>query len=165
MSEYRKLPGNDESAAFVRQRAQSYPDKTGRVINLLNDVQDAFRYVPPAALSAIAEECNVPEESLMSAAEFFGSLSTEPVGEHIIEVCNGTACHTLGATRLAEAIGDALGIKPGQTTTDGRFTLRLVHCVGACSMAPVVVKDGTAYGRVKVSDASSLVRDNAHENK
>lgn len=148
-------------AARVTQIAERYPDPTGRVIGMLNDVQDEYRYVPDEALRAIAEECDVPYDQLVSATEFFGTLSTEPVGEHIIEVCDGTACHTLGATRLADAIADALGIEVGQTTPDGRFTLKLVHCVGACSVAPVVVKDGTAYGRVKVSDAASIVREDA----
>lgn len=147
----------DDVAATVTEFAKRYPDKTGRVINLLNDVQDEYRYVPDAALRAIADACDVPYDQLVSTTEFFDNLSTAPIGEHIIEVCDGTACHTLGAPRIAETIADALGIEVGETTEDGRFTLRLVHCVGACSMAPVVVKDGAAYGRVKVSDATLVI--------
>lgn len=145
-------------AARVAQIAERYPDPTGRVINILNDVQDEYRYVPDEALRAIADACGIPYDQLVSTTEFFGTLSTDPVGEHVIEVCDGTACHTLGAARLADAIAEELGIEVGQTTPDGRFTLRLVHCVGACSVAPVVVKDGTAYGRVKVSDVATIAR-------
>ncbi|WP_165056561.1 MULTISPECIES: NAD(P)H-dependent oxidoreductase subunit E [unclassified Adlercreutzia] len=141
----------------VEQLARRYPDDVGRVIGLLNDVQDECGYLPEEALRAIADLCDVPYEELVASARFFKTLSTEPVGKVVIEVCDGTACHTQGAVRLAQAIADKLGIEVGQTTPDGLFTLRLVHCVGACSVAPVAVVAGTAYGRVKTANADGVI--------
>ena len=150
------LPNDAAVEERVKQIAARYPDRTGKVINVLNDVQDEYRYVPASALRAVARICDVSYDQLVFATEFFGGLSTEPVGKRIIEVCDGTACHTLGAVRLADAIADKLGIRIGETTPDGLVTLNLVHCVGACSVAPVIVVDESTYGRVKVSDVASI---------
>ncbi|NGM16524.1 NAD(P)H-dependent oxidoreductase subunit E [Eggerthellaceae bacterium zg-893] len=148
-------------AERVEQLAQRYPDDVGRVIGLLNDVQDECGYLPEEALRAIADLCDVSFEELVASARFFKTLSTEPVGKVVIEVCDGTACHTQGAVRLAQTMADRLGIEVGQMTPDGLFTLRLVHCVGACSVAPVAVVAGVAYGRVKPSDADGVI-EHAH---
>ncbi len=151
-------PAPDQALARrVEQLAQRYPDDVGRVIGLLNDVQDECGYLPEEALRAIAELCDVPYEQLVASARFFKTLSAEPVGKVVIEVCDGTACHTQGAVRLAQTMADKLGIEVGQTTPDGLFTLRLVHCVGACSVAPVAVVEGVAHGRVKASDVDGVL--------
>ncbi len=148
-------------ARRVEQLAQRYPDDVGRVIGLLNDVQDECGYLPEEALHAIADLCDVSFDELVASARFFKTLSTEPVGKVVIEVCDGTACHTQGAVRLAQTMADKLGIEIGQTTPDGLFTLRLVHCVGACSVAPVAVVAGTAYGRVKTANVDGVI-EHAH---
>jgi NADH-quinone oxidoreductase subunit E len=143
--------------AIVDAILERYPDKTGRLINALNDIQEHYRYLQPRALEVLASRCGVPLEELQAMAGFFKNLSIDPVGHCILEVCDGTACHTRGAVRLAQAIADQLGIEPGGTTDDGLVTIRLVHCVGACSMAPVVVTEDEFYGRVAVGDISNIV--------
>ena len=133
-----------------------YPDRTGRLLNVLNDVQETYRHLPGEALDRIAEVMDVPVEQLVRMGDFFNHLSLDPVGLCIIDVCDGTACHTLGATRLVAEFEKKLGIKVGETTEDGLITLRTVGCVGACGIAPVVVAEGDAYGRVRVTQVGDI---------
>ena len=148
-------------AAFER-----HPDPTGRLLNVLNDVQEGCRFLPEEAIELIAERMDVPVKQIVQMGEFFSYLSLDPVGRCVIEVCDGTACHTQGSLRLVAEFEKKLGINVGQTTEDGLVTLRTVGCVGACGIAPVVVADGDAYGRVRVmqvGDIAQVVYDRAQE--
>ena len=143
--------------ACVEAAFERYPDSTGQLLNVLNDVQESCRHLPPEAIELIAKRMDVPETQIVHMGEFFNYLSLEPVGRCVVEVCDGTACHTLGAPRLTAEFEKKLGIKVGQTTEDGLITLRTAGCVGACGMAPVVVVDGDAYGRVRVMQVNDIV--------
>lgn len=90
--------------------------------------------------------------------EFFGYLSLDPVGRVVVDVCDGTACHIQGAPRLVDELAEAFGIGVGETTPDGRITLRKVDCVGACGMAPVVLVEGETFGHVRVSRVEEIVQ-------
>ena len=146
----------EEARRLVDDVVARYPDRTGRLLNVLNDVQESYRHLPGEALDRIAEVMDVPVEQLVRMGDFFNHLSLDPVGVCIIDVCDGTACHTLGATRLVAEFEKKLGIKVGETTDDGLITLRTVGCVGACGIAPVVVADGDAYGRVRVMQVGDI---------
>ncbi len=154
-------PDAPDTAACVRDAVDAiierYPDKTGRLLNVLNDVQERYRYVPEAAIERISERMGVSKGQIVGMGEFFNYLSLDPVGRCVIDVCDGTACHTQGAPRLVAEFEKALGVKAGQTTEDGLFTLRTVGCVGACGIAPVVVVEGDAYGRVRVMQVPAIV--------
>lgn len=146
----------DAIRACVDAAFERYPDATGQLLNVLNDVQENCRYLPPEAIEFIAERMGVSESQIVKMGEFFNYLSLEPVGRCVVEVCDGTACHTLGAPRLVAEFEKRLGIKVGQTTEDGLITLRTAGCVGACGMAPVVVVDGDAYGRVRMMQIADI---------
>ena len=120
------------------------------MLNVLNDVKESCRYLPEEAITLIAERLGVPADQIVRMGEFFNNLSLDPVGRCIVDVCDGTVCHTQGAARLVAEFEKVLGIKVGQTTEDGSITLRTVGCVGACGLAPVVLVEGEAYGRVRV---------------
>lgn len=160
------LQGQFEDADAVRATVDAiagrYPDKTGKLLNVLNDVQETYRYLPQASIERISQIMDVPTEQIMRMGDFFAYLSLDPVGKVIIEVCDGTACHTQGSLRLAAEFEKKLGIKVGQTTDDGLITLRTVGCVGACGIAPVVVVEGDAYGRVRVMQVADIAAA-AHE--
>lgn len=145
-----------EACRLVDDVVARYPDQTGKLLNVLNDVQESYRHLPGEALDRIAEAMDVPVDQLVRMGDFFNHLSLDPVGVCIIDVCDGTACHTLGAARLVDEFEKKLGIKVGETTEDGLVTLRTVGCVGACGIAPVVVADGDAYGRVRVMQVSDV---------
>ena len=143
-------------ARLVDDALERHADKTGRLLNVLNDVQDAYRYLPSEAIDRIAERMGVPAEQIVRMGAFFNNLSLDPVGRCIIDVCDGTACHTQGAPSLVAEFEKKLGISAGETTADGAITLRTVGCVGACGIAPVVVVEGDAYGRVRVTQVGDV---------
>lgn len=148
----------DRIIAEVDEIWSRYPDRTGRLLNVLNDVQEAFRYLPAPAISRIGELEGCPTSRLKRMGEFFGYLSLDPVGRVIVDVCDGTACHIQGAPRLVDELAEAFGIGVGETTPDGRITLRKVDCVGACGMAPVVLVEGETFGHVRVSRVEEIVQ-------
>lgn len=124
-------------------------------IPILQAIQEEFRYVPLEAIEHIAKTTQMTETQLYGVATFFAQFRLTPVGEKIIKVCHGTACHVGGADGLTEALEESLGIKTGENTPDMKFTLTSVACVGCCSLAPVVMVDTTTYARL---DRKKVVR-------
>ncbi len=129
------------------------------VIEMFQDVQDHFRYIPRKALERIADRTGKPRGKLFHIVTFYKAFSLEPRGEKEIQVCMGTACYVRGAPDVLAAMERELGIKSGKTTADGKFTLSEVRCLGACGMAPVVTVDGRVYGRVGSSDIPGIIRE------
>lgn len=156
MSEQRYLDDasvHDEVDAVL----EKHPERTGRLLNTLNDLQEMYRYLPEEAIKRVSEKMGVSVDQIHTMADFFGFLSREPIGKYVINVCDGTACHAQGANRLVDEFKKILGVDVGETTLDGRYTLRTVGCVGACGLAPVVVAGGETYGRVSVMQGGNIV--------
>lgn len=141
----------------VEEIVARYPDRTGQLISILNDIQEQYRYLPEEALKIVNEKTGIPLERMLEMGKFFKSLSIDPIGKFILEVCDGTACHAAGAPRLIQAMEEKLGIKEGETTLDGMITLRKVHCVGACGLAPVILAEEKAFGRVKLTETAKII--------
>jgi NADH-quinone oxidoreductase subunit E len=120
---------------------ERYPGRPEYLIFLLQDLQNAYNYISPAALTLVCDHVGVPLSHAYAVATFYQSFSLEPKGEHECRVCSGTACHLKGAARVVEEVERKLGIKAGQTTKDLKFTLETVNCLGACALAPVAVID------------------------
>ena len=118
------------------------------LIELLQEVLEAFNYVPEEALVRISEKCQVPLSRLFSLATFYNSLRLEPVGKHHVCVCVGTTCHVNGAKEIVENLERKLKIEPGHTTEDGNFTLETVNCLGVCARAPLVEIDGKYFSNM-----------------
>jgi NADH-quinone oxidoreductase subunit E len=147
-----------EILQVVEAVLRRYQDPTGLALNALNDIQAHFRYLPEEALLELAERTGIPYSRLVSMGSFFEDFSLVPIGQYLVKVCDGTACHTRGASELVQALQKKLGIQVGQTTPDGLFTLRTVHCVGACSLAPIIIVDGKTLGRVKLGEAAQALK-------
>lgn len=134
-----------------------YDSDREALIMMLQDIQDAFRYLPEEALRYISERMDIPPTQLYAVATFYKAFSLTPEGEHTIHVCCGTACHVKGADRIVDRLERELHIKEGQTTLDRKYTLKTVRCVGACSLAPIVLIDDAAHGRLNQDKAAKLV--------
>lgn len=128
------------------------------LIPLLQAVQGKFGYLPAEDLAAVAEVLHVPLSRVYGVATFYNQFRLTPVGKHIIRSCTGTACHVKGAQMLRDALQAELGIAPGQTTPDGRFTWELVACLGACGMAPVIMIDDEFHGRLTPQQLPRILR-------
>ena len=126
----------------------SYPADQHYSLAIMQDLQHEFQYIPREGLEALVPYLNMPLSSLYSMATFYKALSLKPKGRHIIKLCDGTACHIRGSMTLVEGVTRLLGIKDGETTEDGLFSLELVNCLGSCALAPVMVVDDAYYGKM-----------------
>lgn len=134
-----------------------YPPEQRHSLAMLQDMQRQFNYIPRAGMEALAEYLGCPLSSLYAMATFYKALSLKPKGRHIIKLCDGTACHIRGASNLAGGVERLLGIGPGETTSDGAFSLELVNCLGSCALAPVMVVDDTYYGKVTLEKLPQIL--------
>ena len=129
------------------------------LVEALHATQDAFGWLPRAALEEIAGETRLPFSRVFGVASFYAQFRLLPVGKHVINVCMGTACHVAGAPLIAEAFAQELDVAVGDTTPDMLFTLQTVNCIGACALAPAVrIGEDDTYGRVTPQQARKLVR-------
>jgi NADH-quinone oxidoreductase subunit E len=120
----------------------------GAVIPILQRTQDLYGYLPREALQAIAKETRVPLQQLFGVATFYAQFRLTQRGRHLLRVCDGTACHVRGAPKSVAAVSKTLGIEPGETTKDFKFTFEIVYCLGSCGLAPVALLNEKVLGRL-----------------
>lgn len=126
----------------------SYKDTEGNLIQILHMAQGIFGCIAPELQEYIAERLNIPVSTVYGVVTFYAHFSTEPKGEHIIKVCMGTACFVKGAKDIIEALSNELHIGIGETTKDGKYTLEVTRCIGACGLAPVMTIDDVVHQQV-----------------
>jgi NADH:ubiquinone oxidoreductase subunit F (NADH-binding)/NADH:ubiquinone oxidoreductase subunit E len=127
------------------------------VIEMMQDIQDRFRHISKTAIDELNRKTGKPKSHLYHIATFYKAFSLEPKGETIIQVCMGTACHVKGSAKIVDSFERVLGIKTGQTTGDGKYSLEAVACLGACSIAPVVKIGEEVFGNVQSKDVEKLL--------
>jgi NADH-quinone oxidoreductase subunit E len=135
----------------------SVNDKSS-LIPLLQDVQQIYGYLPEYALQEISEFVGMPLSRVYGVATFYNQFRLTPLGENIIKVCRGTACHVKNSSNILYALETALGIKAGETTRDRKFTIEVVNCIGACSIAPVITINEDYHGRLTVKDIPKILK-------
>ena len=136
---------------------QAYPPEQRFSLAMLQDMQHKFNYIPREGMEALAVYLGCPLSSLYAMATFYKALSLKPKGRHIIKLCDGTACHIRGSTTLLDGVRRLLGIDAGETSQDGLFSLELVNCLGSCALAPVMVVDGTYYGKMTLEKLPKIL--------
>ena len=141
----------------VEQILDRYRHDQGLLVSILQDVQAEYNYLPQEALVQVSQGLGVALSQVYSVATFFKAFSLEPRGRHLVNVCLGTACHVRGAIRILEEIERELGINPGETDRDLKYTLETVNCVGACALGPIVVVDGEYTGQMRTSKVKPLL--------
>jgi NADH:ubiquinone oxidoreductase subunit E len=127
------------------------------ILRVLHAVHDLCGYIDRQFIPAIAHSQGVTEADVAGVLSYYPSLNTQPAGRHCIQVCLGESCFANRCDRVVAAIQSKLGIDPGQTTPDGRFTLEPVSCVGNCAVSPSVRIDGELQGRVRPGDVAGLL--------
>jgi NADH:ubiquinone oxidoreductase subunit E len=137
-----------------------YYEEKGSIISILQDVQEVFGYIPEDVVFWFAEKLNIPASNFFGVATFYAQFYLKPRGKHIITACCGTACHVKGAESIINRMRADLAIAEGEDTTpDGQFTLENVACVGACSIAPVVIVNKKVYGNMSPDKASKMLKE------
>jgi NADH-quinone oxidoreductase subunit E len=157
----REKTGADRSEIKDKQEITAiigkYKAEEGQLIAILQDIQSSFYYLPKEALVQVSEAVNVPLSRVYSVATFFKAFSLEPKGRHTVSVCLGTACHVRGAPKVLEQIERKLRINTGETTSDSKFTLETVNCMGCCALGPVVRIDGKYFGQINTGQVASIL--------
>ena len=128
------------------------------LLSILQDIQDEENWLPRDALEEVGRKLEIPFTRIYRLATFFKSLSLEPRGKHICQVCIGTTCHVRGAPKLVDKIELDMEVKAGETTEDMLFTMETVGCVGACALGPLVVLDKEYHGHLTVEGLSKILR-------
>ena len=134
--------------AEISEIALKHNGRRGRLIAILQEIQDKYNYLPTQALKEVAEETGRSLVDIYGVATFYKSFALAPRGKHLVSVCVGTACHVRGAPGVAEEFERRLGLGAGKTTADNEFTLETVNCLGACALGPIVVVDGHYFSKV-----------------
>ncbi len=127
------------------------------IIPILQDIQKEEGYIPEATVLKVAEKMGTTPARIFGVATFYNQFRMTPLGKHVIKICRGTACHVKGSKKLMDVLLHSLGIKEGETTKDGLFTVEEVACLGACSIAPAVMIDDKFYGHVTNDGMLQLV--------
>jgi len=134
------------------------PLSVSALIPILQDLQGKFGYLPEAALDHIGRALDISTTRIYGVATFYNQFRLHPLGRHVVRICRGTACHVKGSASLLDALESELGIKAGATTKDNQFSLETVACLGACSIAPVMMIDDTFHGRLTVKQVPRLLK-------
>jgi NADH-quinone oxidoreductase subunit E len=137
-----------------------FEGKRGALISILQRVQEEFGYLPEETLKEIATFLKLPRSQVFSVATFYAHFYLTRRGDHLVRVCQGTACHVRGATDILETAQYRLGIKTGQTTEDYKYSLERVACLGSCALAPIMVIDDTIYPQVTTKQVVELLANN-----
>ena len=135
----------------------TYKQEKDNLIQILNEVQEYYGYVPEKAQLAISEYLSIPMAEIYGVITFYSRFTLKPKGKYHIAVCLGTACFVKGSEKLMERLKQRLKIEEGETTTDGKFSIDSTRCVGACGIAPVFTVNGEVYGRATVKKLDEVL--------
>lgn len=138
---------------------KEYEGQSGSIIGILQKTQDIYGYLPLEALTRIAEKTGDKKAKIYGIATFYAQFRLEPLGKYVILLCQGTACHVNGSEEVGAAILDELKLSAPGTSEDGLFTVEDVACLGCCSLAPVMMINGEAYGKLTPDKARRVIKD------
>lgn len=149
--------GTNEQELELRKVIEKHKNQKGALMPILQKAQDIYGYLPLEVQKIIASELEIPLEKIYGVATFYALFSLYPKGKYKISVCLGTACYVKGSGDILDAISRKLGIKSGETTPDGKFSLEACRCIGACGLAPVMTINDDVHGRLTVNDIDNIL--------
>ena len=141
----------------ITEIVNRYKDEETPLMMILSDIQREYGYIPLEVQELVSSLTGIPVSEIYGVVTFYSFFSLTPKGKYVIGVCLGTACYVKGSQLVLDKFGDLLGIKPGETTADGLFTLDVLRCVGACAIAPAVSIGGKVYPMVEVSKVQNII--------
>jgi len=128
-----------------------------QLIEVLHDVQENYGYIPREAIESVSQGLGVPLIEVYRVASFYKAFKLNPSGKHVLTMCTGTACHVRGSHLLLDYAISQLGIKPGEVTPDGLFSIEQVNCLGACALGPIVAENGTYHHHMTPAKLRKLI--------
>jgi len=136
-----------------------YTGDRSYLIPLLQKLQGAYGYLPREVIERLSERTGIYVSHIMGVITFYSQFRLEPVGDNVIKICFGTACHVIGAENIADAICRELKVSLGETTEDNMFTVESVACLGCCSLAPVILINEETHGWLTPDSAREIIRE------
>ena len=152
------VKGTKTQESELRECIANEKDKPGALMPVLQKAQEIYGYLPIEVQTIVADMLDISLSEVYGVATFYTQFSLNPKGEHRISICLGTACYVKGADKILDALEEKLGIKVGECTEDGVFSLDSCRCVGACGLAPVMMVDDDVYGRMTVDQIDSVLQ-------
>jgi NADH-quinone oxidoreductase E subunit len=152
--------GRDE---FLNKLCEEYKPIKDNLIQMLNEIQEHYGYVPMHAQKALSEFLNVPMAEIYGVVTFYSRFTLKPKGKYNIAVCLGTACYVKGSQKIMDRLKERLKIEAGETTKDGKFSIEETRCVGACGLAPVFTVNGEVYGKATVQKLDQVLNELSKE--
>lgn len=149
--------GTKEQEEALKKVIAENKDQRGALMPIMQQAQDIYGYLPIEVQTIIADEMGIPLEKVYGVATFYSQFALNPKGKYQISVCLGTACYVKGSGDVYAKIEEILGIKGGECTPDGKFSLDACRCVGACGLAPVMMINGEVFGRLKPDDVKDIL--------
>lgn len=141
----------------IQEICKEHNNHPRELINILQEAQLYFGYLPAEVQEAIAQQLDIAVAQVYGVVTFYSFFTMIPQGENPISICTGTACYVRGADTVLQEFKKQLGIKVGETTEDGKFSLNCLRCVGACGLAPVVLVGETTYKRVAPDEVKNIL--------
>lgn len=142
----------------IRPIVKKYKQEVGALIPALQEIQGKYKYIPAETIDILSREFHIPVTRIKGVITFYAQFRTEPVGEHIIRVCHGTACFVNNGNSIMDTVKEVLNIEVGQTTEDRFYTLEQVACLGCCSLAPVIMIDDKVYGKLDSTKVKNILK-------
>lgn len=152
-----KVKLSEYATTMIKEVCKSFDNNEHELINVLHQAQNKLGYLPAEVQELIAKELNMSAAKVYGVVTFYSYFTMLPKGEHPISVCMGTACYVRGAEQVLDELKRSLKIKVGETTADGKFSLNVLRCVGACGLAPVVLVGDKVHGRVSPTDVKNIL--------
>lgn len=134
----------------MQEILNTYVQDKSNLIQILNEVQEYYGYVPEKAMLAISDYLSIPMAEIYGVVTFYARFTLKPKGKYHIAVCLGTACFVKGSEKILDRVKERLGVDVGETTADGKFSIEATRCIGACGLAPVFTVNGEVYGKATV---------------
>ena len=136
-----------------------YANEKTPLMMILSDIQKEYGYIPLDVQEIVSERTGVSVAEIYGVVTFYSFFSLSPKGKYVIGVCLGTACYVKGAGQILDKFSEVIGIKPGETSQDGLFTLDALRCIGACGIAPAVTINGKVYPNLTVDAVPKIVNE------
>ncbi len=149
--------GTQEQKQQLLDVIEKHREQPGGLMPVLHEAQNIYGYLPIEVQKLVAEGLHIPLSEVYGVATFYTQFSLTPKGTYKISVCLGTACYVKGADKILEALEKKLGIKSGECTKDGMFSIDSTRCVGACGLAPVMMVNEDVYGKMTVEQVDEII--------
>lgn len=150
---------SEAAVAQINAICDRYVDERTPLMMILSDIQKEYGYIPLEVQELVSEKTGISVAEIYGVVTFYSFFSLQPKGKYVIGCCLGTACYVKGAQQVIDKFSEIIGIKPGETSADGLFTLDALRCIGACGIAPAVQINGKVYPKLEVSAIPRIIEE------